>query len=390
MLERNLKKLVDIWRIDILLGSVFMIIGFFIFNKTTSSPQFFIAFVPSILGSVLILASFPLIFPTGIRSILYLISVTLVSGLHFADTLFYRYFTDVLSVGILTQASVVGSVESSVMNLIHKEDLYLFLGPILLLALYLGRLVVRLFGKKNSRRTAYSEKKYAWKKGFVLFLCTLIIGIGASYVGLKLLLSNQPGILKSFYDRVYIAQNLGFVNYHAIDAYRYITTLKKNDVTDAEIKEAAGFVKAKAKEMKKGTYLEGAGKGKNLIVIQTEALQGFVIGAKLDGRLIAPNLTKLAAGSQYFDNYYCETAGGGTSDAEFLANTSLYPVKEGAVYIRFSGNDFVTMPGLLKENGYSTMAMHSFKAGFWNRSVMYKTMGFDKFYNKNDMVQDEI
>lgn len=393
MFKKKYIKAIEVYRMDVILAIAVLIINFVIFNVTTSSPELFPAFIPSIIGCSLLVFAFPLFFKTGIRAIFVVISLVLVPALNFADTLFFRYFTDILSIGILGQTAVLGSVKSSLMTLLHPEDFLLFGGTVLLIVIYGFYFVFKrqTNSEKISKETSKEiSKKSGLKVQIIIGIMALLIGFGASFGGLKLLLANQPGILKSFYDRVYIAQNLGFVNYHVLDGYRFITSLKRTPVSEKDIENIAKFAKEKAIEREKGKYLEGSGKGKNLIVIQTEALQGFVIGAKIDGKLVAPNLTKLAGGSQYFDNYYVETAGGGTSDAEFLANTSLFPVKEGAVFIRFSGNDFITMPELLKGEGYSTSAMHSFKAGFWNRSIMYKTIGFDKFYNKKDMIQDEI
>jgi len=44
-------------------------------------------------------------------------------------------------------------------------------------------------------------------------------------------------------------------------------------------------------------------------------------------------------------------AGGNTSDAEFMTNTSLYPAKEGAAYFRFATNEYNTIPKELKKEG---------------------------------------
>ena len=393
MFKKSFIKGIEVFRMDVIFAIAVLMVNFVIFNGTTSSPEVFPAFIPSIIGCSLVLLAFPLFFKTGLRSLFVIIVLLLVPALQFADTLFFRYFTDVLSIGILGQTAVLGSVKSSLMTLLHPQDFLLFGGAVLLMLIYGIYFVFKRQPKSKEAAIETSKetsKKPRLKVQIIIGIIALLMGFGSSYGGIKLLLANQPGILKSFYDRVYIAQNLGFVNYHVLDGYRFLTSLKKTPVSETDIENIAKFAKVKAVERENGKYLEGKGKGKNLIVIQTEALQGFVIGAKIDGKLIAPNLTKLAGGSQYFDNYYVETAGGGTSDAEFLANTSLFPVKEGAVFIRFSGNEFITMPELLKEQGYSTSAMHSFKAGFWNRSIMYKTMGFDKFYNKKDMVQDEI
>ena len=47
-------------------------------------------------------------------------------------------------------------------------------------------------------------------------------------------------------------------------------------------------------------------------------------------------------------------------------------------YIRFP-NDYYSLAGRLSEEGYWTSVMHAYRPGFWNRSVMYKTLGFDEF-----------
>ncbi|WDC83692.1 hypothetical protein PL321_14080 [Caloramator sp. mosi_1] len=85
-------------------------------------------------------------------------------------------------------------------------------------------------------------------------------------------------------------------------------------------------------------------KGKNLIVVQLEAFQGFLLNKKIDGIEITPNLNKLAKESLVFDNCFYQTAYGGTSDAEFLMNNSLLPIREGAVYYQYAGNNYEALP----------------------------------------------
>jgi phosphoglycerol transferase MdoB-like AlkP superfamily enzyme len=119
-------------------------------------------------------------------------------------------------------------------------------------------------------------------------------------------------------------------------------------------------------------------------------MQEFVINRKIAGKEITPNLNKLISDSLYFDNLHYQIGAGNTSDAEFLSNTSLYPAKEGSVYYRFTQNTYDSLPRILKEQSYESYAMHAFTAGFWNRTEMYQTLGFDKFVNGDDYIPDDF
>ena len=75
---------------------------------------------------------------------------------------------------------------------------------------------------------------------------------------------------------------------------------------------------------------------------------------------------------------------GRTSDSEFLLANSMYPLNRGAVFFTHSGNEYEAMPELLSENGYFTNVMHANDKTFWNRNVMYDSLGYDEFFSKED------
>lgn len=69
---------------------------------------------------------------------------------------------------------------------------------------------------------------------------------------------------------------------------------------------------------------KGAASGRNVIMLQLESFQNFLIGLEVDGQEITPNLNQLARQSLYFPNFYQQVGQGNTSDAEFVVNTSFY------------------------------------------------------------------
>ena len=52
-------------------------------------------------------------------------------------------------------------------------------------------------------------------------------------------------------------------------------------------------------------------------------------------------------------------------------------------------NYYLTLPNKLKEKGYSVNSYHGYEASFWNREVMHRTLGFDKFFSLDDFDNSE-
>lgn len=331
------------------------------------------------LGSLLIFISISLLLKPKARLwYMYVLNI-FISLIVFSNVMFYRYFRDLLSIPLLTQASVVGDIGNSMFQLLHYSDLMLIADIVFF------PIAIIVFKRKT--RVEGPRRDSLW---MAISLCA--IGSIIVFSSFGQLIKSQPTILQTFYDRVYVAQNIGILNYHGADVYAFVQqSLAESSVLDDKKKqEIFDFFKVKNQDNNSDKQLFGVGEGKNLVVIQLEAIQEFVINNSVNGREITPNLNKLVASSIYFDNYYYQTAGGGTSDAEFAANVSMFPMKEGAVYIRKPGNYYYSLPIRLKEEGYSTLAMHGYKPGFWNRSVIYKNLGFDEFYSKDNMEENEL
>ena len=135
----------------------------------------------------------------------------------------------------------------------------------------------------------------------------------------------------------------------------------------------------------------GVAEGMNVIVIQVEAMQNFVIGREYNGQEITPFINSLLEeDTYYFDTYYQQTGSGNTSDAEFASNNSLYGTRLSYTYQLYEDNYWRGLPELLKEDGYSTSAFHAYDGDYWNRENIYPGMGFEKFHSKTDYDLNEI
>ena len=129
--------------------------------------------------------------------------------------------------------------------------------------------------------------------------------------------------------------------------------------------------------------------GKNVIAIHAESLQSFTMAMSFEGESVTPNLNRLASEGLYFSNFYAQVGVGTSSDTEFTYSTSLMPSLNGTVFVNYYNNKYETIQKLLKEKDYYVFSMHGNEGNFWNRDVMHKNLGYDKFYSKSSFVIDE-
>lgn len=136
-------------------------------------------------------------------------------------------------------------------------------------------------------------------------------------------------------------------------------------------------------------HLKGIFQGKNLIVIQFESLENFMIGKKIWGQEITPNLNKILDESFYFSSMFEQVKDGNSSDAELLFNTSLYPIKKGSAFLRFGENEYNTLPKILKQHDYSSIILHGDDREFWNRHTVFPKLGFQRYLDETAFDQGD-
>ncbi|WP_050616834.1 LTA synthase family protein [Bacillus testis] len=298
----------------------------------------------------------------------YIFAVSLiVSAILYGNVVYYREFTDFLTIPLLKQTSNMGDLGSSILTLMSPWDI-LFFVDLLILGLVMkfkpSFVVNKTYSKVNRR---------------VYFL--LVVAIG--FFNLGLAETERPELLTRTFDREMLVKNIGTYNYHLYDAYLATKTSAQRALADgSELAEIENYSNANYKEPNKETF--GIAKNKNVILVSLESLQNFVINNTLYGEEITPFLNKFIKESYYFDNFYHQVGQGKTSDSEFLLENSLYPIGRGSVFFTHSQNEYTTFAETLRAKGYSTAALHANNKSFWNRDVMYKALGYDRYYNIDD------
>lgn len=365
--------------LDIIYFVVILSIKAFNFDKSISPTYFSYFYVgAATISSVAILGSIALIFKNNTRTRLLYIFNIIISIIIIVDTVYYRYFKDVISLGVVRNGFLLGGVGASVKQLINPTDFLYLLDVFILIPL------LRFY-----RRVDRPNPKFLKRLAMFLILFAVFTSIDVKKI--YDLSVEQPNLISTMFNRIYLTQRLGTVNFHVLDAYNVIKTGISNMQKLPQERQDEIKTYLEKKNSSTGTNFKGVGAGKNLIVIQVEALQQFVINQKINGQEITPNLNRWINKSMYFDNYFYQVAAGNTSDAEFLSNNSLYPAASGAAYYMYSGDTYSSLAKEMNDKEYYTAVLHGYQEGFWNRNVMYKAEKFDDFYgertyNINDTV----
>ncbi|TLS38452.1 LTA synthase family protein [Pseudalkalibacillus caeni] len=295
----------------------------------------------------------------------------------FVFVLYVDYFGTLPSYYDLQQSNQVGSISESVLLLISPTYFVFFIDFVIIPILYF------VFRKQHSM---WITNRKAILPVFLLAL-SLIIG--------NFIVSKDNRLL----DPIGFAQSNGIITFESMQVYKDkakpAMATSNQGISNRKIYDLKGIEMVPKNQREKF----GIAEDKNLIIVQLESLQDFVINLKVDGKEVTPNLNKLVNESYYFTDIYQQIGAGNTSDAEFLINTSIYPagnVPSSRVYV---DKRIPSLPRLLSERSYSTATFHADDVSYWNRIKLYPALGFQdyydsEYYGKEDLIgmgsSDEI
>jgi lipoteichoic acid synthase len=302
-----------------------------------------------------------------------LITSFFISAILFANVVFYRFFNDFLTIPVLFQTSNMSDLGSSVNELLNVSDLLYFADFFILMLLV----------KFKPKFIQYREFSKTDRRAY------LLIAVAIAFFNLGLAETERPQLLTRTFDREMLVKNIGTYNYHIYDAFLQSKSSAQRALADgSELADIDNYVRAGYN--KPNDKMFGVAKGKNVILVSLESTQNFVINQKVNGQEITPFLNEFIKDSYYYENFYHQTGQGKTSDSEFIVENSLYPLSRGAVFFTHSGNEFNATPEILKQNGYFTASLHANNKSFWNRDIMYKSLGYERFYSMTDYdIQEE-
>jgi lipoteichoic acid synthase len=332
-----------------------------------NSLQKFLLFINP-LGSALLFLGFAFFFKGRKKYIGLIIIDFLLSFLLYANILFYRFFNDFITLPTLTQTQNFGDVSSSVTSLLRPYDFLFFLDIILLIGLLAFRFV--------------KIEAIDMSRGKVAALFSLALAISSA--NLALAETDRPQLLTRGFDRNYIVKYLGMYNYTIYDAVKSTKASAQRVMASSDdVTEVINYTKSNYAEPNPAYF--GAAKGKNVIYLHLESMQNFLINYKLNGEEVTPFLNSLTneKNTLYFDNFFHQTGQGKTADAEFMLENSLFGLAQGSAFTTKGLNTFQAAPAILGQQGYTSAVFHGNSGSFWNRNEIYKSFGFNKFFDSN-------
>ena len=270
----------------------------------------------------------------------------------FIDVIYYNYFNQLVSVNQIWQIKNIKGTEDSVKAAIPWTS-------VLLLA---DLPVLCFLGIKFRKGSPIQPDKYMTRRrkrwlSLGLVFCIIMIALNPFRISAIQKINSTEAVTVHVKDAV--DSTLGKVIYNQSSLGKILQSKSVSlnvaeDVSDKVLGEPGTDGEPGAP--KQNAYAN-IGQGKNLIVIQIESMQNFVINAVYNGQEITPNLNRLLhEDTLYFNHFYTNMGKGNTSDAEFSVQTGLYPVIEGASYDLYMDNEFIALPELMAEQGHSTCA----------------------------------
>lgn len=322
--------------------------------------------------------SFGFLFKGRGQKIFMMIINMLVSVLMMFDLWYFRSNSTFLNYYMFDMTSNLDGLSSSILAMFRPIDLAFFINSGILTAMFIKN-------AKSYKRLAIDPSKF-----YLLFLIPIMY---LTYNHIKVDKFQRGYNCQYLFRRTWsqnqVMYNLTPLGYHIFDFYTYKQDSKAYVLTQEEENQIKGYFDSKEKNLPKNNY-SGIFKGKNLIVIQVESMENFVINEKINNQEITPNLNKLMSNSLYFSNYHEQTYNGTTSDATFVSNTSMLPALAGTNSFTYPYNDYNSLPKLLKQQGYNTYEMHGEKGTYWNWMTSDKHMGFDTCVDIAQFNSDEV
>ncbi|MBP2100045.1 LTA synthase family protein [Enterococcus rivorum] len=344
--------------------------------RIENANEYFILLINPIATTFFLLAIALYVRRTKASYITMMVLFTIMSLLLFSNVIYYREFTDFITVNTMLGAGKVASgLGESAVRLFRPYDVVYFLDVLVLAGLLLTK-KIKMDERPVRARVAISVSLLS----VVFFLFNLFMAETA-----------RPQLLTRQFSRDYIVKFLGI---NAFTVYDGVTTYQTNQISaeasSNDLIEVEDYVKDHYAAPNDDTF--GIAKGKNVIYIHLESFQQFLIDYKLKDENgveheVTPFLNSVYHGNSTFsfDNFFHQVGQGKTSDAETLFENSLFGSAQGSLFTQLGGkNTFEAAPNILdQEAGYTSAVFHGNTGNFWNRNETYKKLGYDYFFDSN-------
>ena len=312
----------------IIIGIILMLKTIFFYTCTIAVTQ--TLEIQTVFGTiifVLIITGIIGILPNRARIIVGTIINLLISVLLFADNLYYSFSNNVLSIAQIGNLQYGNEIMATIPSLLKFSQILYFIDIIILLILLLSKQI------KIEKKNTNTKKQKIIKLSVLIVTIFIFCFVGLGYI--------EAGKLTPYNKEMQI-KNATIYGYHIADIVNAINIKKqaKYKTYDEMIVE---YNKLKdSYEEKYGTAqynFNGLITNKNIIMLQLESVQEFVVNKKINGKEITPNLNKFLSENIEFSNMHMQSYST-TADSEHTVMTSTYPMENGMSFSKYYTNTY--------------------------------------------------
>lgn len=364
-IKENLNKIVNSnFFIIILMIVVFLKTILFYKSTICINEKIYINTIQMSIMYILSLFGMLYLLPKKGRNIAGIIMNILISILLFADNIYYSYSSNVLSVLQISNLQYGEEIMSTLPLLLKLPQILYFIDILTLIILIATSIIKIEKGKKSKTK---------------FIVCRTIIGIICMIFFIILSINANSKVLEAPYNRDTQIKKGTIYGYHISDILNAMLGSKqaKYDNKNDMMKEY-NVLKDEYNEKYGESYIDikTTMEGKNVIILQLESIQEFVLNKTINGREITPNLNKFINENIRLSNMFMQSYST-TADSEFSTVTSLYPVENGMAYSRYYKNNYDDIFKMFHNKDYTTSYMHGNYGNFWNRTNVYNNMKVD-------------
>ncbi len=312
--------------------------------------------------------------PNRTRSVTTIVIDIIISIILFADNIYHTYSSSVLSVAQILNLQYGEEIMDTLPMLLQLKQVLYFVDIIAIIIL-LSTKILKLEKK---------EKMTLKRRMIKLGICIIAI-IGLIRVDMNFIQKTK----EDPFNKDMQVKKGTIYGYHIADIGNTINIKKQAKYAEKEnmLEEYQTLKTEYETKYGESNYdLQNAINGKNVIILQLESIQEFVINKEINGKEITPNLNQFINQNIEFSNMFMQSYSS-TADSEFSTVTSLYPMENGMSYSRYYTNRYDDIFTMFKNKGYTTSYMHGNYGFFWNRDNVYKQFGVDHIELK-DQFQD--
>lgn len=293
----------------------------------------------------------------------------------FANSIYYREFTDYISIStMMASSSVSAGLGEAAIKLFRLTDVIYFLDFFVLIFLAV-RKKIKFDAKAFNKRASFAITALS----VMLFSANLFLAE-----------IDRPELLSRGFSNTYIVRALGlpaFLGYNANQTYS--AHRDRSEATAKDLEPVQTYIDQHYAAP--NPELFGLAKGRNVIYLHLESLQQFIIDYKLkvgdQEYEVTPFLNSLyhSKSTFAFPNFFHQVKAGKTSDAETMIENSLFGLNQGSFMVQYgSSNTQQAAPYILsKHGGYTSAVFHGNSASFWNRNNTYKSWGYHYFFDQS-------